>query len=228
MMFCQLKNNLSYRVCFLSFCILFILPKVQGQAVPFAAEILAFHKDDSLHPKEKGQIVFVGSSTFTLWKDVQDRFPGHKIINRGFGGSSLGDVFKHANATIYRYLPRQVFIYCGENDFATDTALPAREGFNRYLNLAREIRYHLPETEILFISAKPSPSRWHLAPKFKEFNALVREYSSSQPNFQFINIWDVMLGQDGRPKENIFVSDKLHMNNAGYDIWVPILKKYLK
>lgn len=208
-----------------SLCVILI---AHSQTIPYSSEIIAFNKDDSLHPKEKGQIVFVGSSSFTRWKDVQSRFPEYKIINRGFGGSTLIDVFNHASATIYKYEPRQVFIYCGENDFAGDTTLLAMEVFKRYFNLVVEIRNHLPKTEILYVSAKPSPSRWHLAAKFKEFNTLVSQFSSSQQGFKFINVWDAMLNADGLPKPEIFIDDKLHMNKAGYDIWVPILKKYLR
>lgn len=199
-----------------------------SQSLPYAAEMMAFQKDDSLHPKEKGQIVFVGSSSFTGWKDVQSRFPGIKIINRGFGGSTLIDVFNNAQVTIYKYEPRQVFIYCGENDFAGDTTLLAMEVFERYLNLAVEIRNNLPKAEILYVSAKPSPSRWHLASKLKEFNTLVKEFASNQPGFKFINIWDAMLNKEGKPKEDLFVADKLHMSKAGYDIWVSILKEFLR
>ena len=223
--FTYLVPNKIYISILFSWCCILI---AQSQIIPYSAEIIAFNKDDSLHPKEKGQIVFVGSSSFTRWKDVQSRFPEYKIINRGFGGSTLIDVFNHASATIYKYEPRQVFIYCGENDFAGDTTLLAMEVFKRYLNLVVEIRNHLPKTEILYVSAKPSPSRWHLAAKFKEFNTLVSQFSSSQQGFKFINVWDAMLNADGLPKPEIFIDDKLHMNKAGYDIWVPILKKYLR
>ena len=213
---------------------LLLLLTFSGQVVAQEArpqywnDIQAFKKQDSASFPGRGKILFVGSSSFTNWKDVQRYFPGYPLINRGFCGSTLMDVIRYESDVIFPYQPKQIVIYCGENDFAGDTTLLAMEVFKRYLNLVVEIRNHLPKTEILYVSAKPSPSRWHLAAKFKEFNTLVSQFSSSQQGFKFINVWDAMLNADGLPKPEIFIDDKLHMNKAGYDIWVPILKKYLR
>src|SRR5690349_14110968 len=90
----------------------------QQQKPPFWEDIQAFKKQDSTHFPGTGKILFVGSSSFTFWKDVQDYFPGHPIINRGFGGSSIPDVIRYRQDVIFKYKPKQVVIYCGENDFA--------------------------------------------------------------------------------------------------------------
>ena len=44
----------------------------------------------------------------------------------------------------------------------------------------------------------------------------------------FINVFPAMLGEDGKPKPDIFLKDNLHMNAKGYAIWVPIVRPYLK
>ena len=62
----------------------------------FFRKIEAFKRMDQNNPPEKDTILFVGSSSFTMWKDVQNHFPGYTIINRGFGGSSLPDVIRYA------------------------------------------------------------------------------------------------------------------------------------
>src|SRR6185295_8400606 len=87
-------------------------------APPYWEEIVAFAKQDSAQPPPKHPIVFVGSSSFTKWKGVAADFPGYPIINRGFGGSTLVDVIRYAYDVIIPYRPKQVVIYCGENDFA--------------------------------------------------------------------------------------------------------------
>jgi len=53
-------------------------------AQPFAKEIAAFKKQDSVSFPPKNAILLVGSSSFTLWKDVQSYFTSHTIVNRGF------------------------------------------------------------------------------------------------------------------------------------------------
>jgi len=37
-----------------------------------------------------------------------------------------------------------------------------------------------------------------------------------------------MLGQDGRPRAELFGADKLHLNEAGYALWKRELAAHLK
>jgi len=45
-----------------------------AQEAPFFKDIQNFKKKDSLHFPPKNAVLFVGSSTFTNWKDVQFYF----------------------------------------------------------------------------------------------------------------------------------------------------------
>ena len=86
---------------------------VLAQTPRFKKDIDAFLSADSLQFPSKGQLLFVGSSSFTYWKDIHDYFPGYSILNRGFGGSSLPDVIQYADKIIIPYQPKQIIIYCG-------------------------------------------------------------------------------------------------------------------
>src|SRR5580692_8032994 len=90
---------------------------------PFSSDIAAFKAQDAQTPPAKGQILFIGSSSFTRWTDVQSYFPTHPILNRAFGGSTLPDVIRYVNDIVFPYQPKQVVLYCGENDFASDPKL---------------------------------------------------------------------------------------------------------
>jgi hypothetical protein len=37
-----------------------------------------------------------------------------------------------------------------------------------------------------------------------------------------------MLGADGQPKPDIYVADRLHMNENGYALWKQLVGPYLK
>ena len=102
---------------------------------PFWNEIQNFKKQDSITFPAKDQILFVGSSSFTKWNDVQQYFPGYKILNRGFGGSSLQDVLQYADDIIFPYQPRQIVIYCGENDLAASDSVTVQLVLNRFKKL---------------------------------------------------------------------------------------------
>jgi lysophospholipase L1-like esterase len=70
---------------------------------------------------------------------VNDYFPGKTIINRGFGGSRLLDLNNYADDLLTPYNPRQIVIYCGENDIATDNPTPA-EVLERFKIFFEKIR----------------------------------------------------------------------------------------
>jgi lysophospholipase L1-like esterase len=191
----------------------------QDVEYPFASDIRQFKENDRINPPPPHAILFAGSSSFTLWKDVQDYFPGYIIINRGFGGSTLPDLIHYADQIIFLYSPKQIVIYCGENDLASSDTITAVTVAARFISLFAMIRSQLPDVKITYISMKPSPSRWHLADTFTEANQMISEYIDSQPNTGFVNVWDKMLNEDHLPDPGLFLEDMLHMNPAGYRIW---------
>lgn len=196
-------------------------------AQPFSAEIAAFKKQDSIHFSGTGKVLFIGSSSFTKWTDVQDYFPAHAIINRGFGGSTLLDVIRYENEVIFPYAPKQVVIYCGENDVAGDTAVTGSVVLERFTKLFSDIRAKYPKVPVMFVSLKPSPSRWHMRARSMEANRLIKKFLKKKKHTRFINVWDVMLNEKGEPKEELFIKDRLHMNADGYKIWQALMEPYL-
>ena len=199
----------------------------QDAEAPFAADIRQFKVNDSINPPPEHAILFVGSSSFTFWKDLQDYFPGYKIVNRGFGGSTLPDLIRYAEDVIIAYKPQQIVIYCGENDLAASDTVTAEMVVERFRTLFSMIRVALPKVEITYVSMKPSPSRWHLADNMKAGNEGIRKFLKSQKNTGFVNVWDSMLNKQGRPDGSLFLPDSLHMNANGYRIWQTSIKPEL-
>ena len=196
-------------------------------AQPFAADIATFKKQDSISFPPKGAILFIGSSSFTKWTDVQQYFPQHVIINRGFGGSVLGDVIRYEKDIIFPYQPKQIVIYCGENDVASSDTVTGKIVLERFKQLFTDIRKKFPKVPIAFISLKPCPSRWQMKERMIVANVLVRKFLKKKKHTQFISVWKEMLGADGKPSPDIFIQDNLHMNAKGYAIWQKIIAPYL-
>jgi len=191
----------------------------------FRNEITGFKKQDSLQSPPKDPILFVGSSSFRLWKNVQAAFPGYTIVNRGFGGSTLPDVIYYANDVIFPYHPKQIVIYCGENDAASDNTT-ATVIFDRFKALFTLIRKKLPRVPVAYVAMKPSPSRMQYQPKVIEGNRLIKDFLSKQSKTAFVDVYQPML-VDGKPNESLFGSDMLHMNEKGYAIWQKAIQPYL-
>ena len=219
----MIKKRLKQIIFFL----VFVSISFFANAQPFAKEIAAFKKQDSLSFPGTGKILFVGSSSFTLWKDVQQYFPEYPIINRGFGGSSLTDLIRYAPDVIFPYDPRQIVIYCGENDFAGDTSLYPSQVAQRFFDLFNLIRARYKKVPIAYISMKPSPSRQHLMARFNVANVMIKNFLKKKKRTAYIDVYKAMVKENGLPKDEIFLADKLHMNAEGYKIWKKIIEPHL-
>jgi para-nitrobenzyl esterase len=195
---------------------------------PFQSEIDAFAKSDKVKMPDAGRIVFAGSSSFRLWQDVNDYFPGKNILNRGFGGSTLLDLIQYSKETIIQYKPKQIFIYCGENDIADSDTVKPMDVFNRFKKLYTILRTQLPvSTPIVYLSLKPSIARWSMHERMDASNNLIKSFISTQKNIQFLDVYHSMLGEDGTPLKNIYIADNLHMNANGYKIWQKLISPLL-
>lgn len=193
----------------------------------FRKEIQAFVKEDSLKMPPKNAILLVGSSSFRKWTDVSDYFPGYTIINRGFGGSQLSNVIYYADKIIYPYHPKQVIVYCGENDFDYNRTVPADSVFARFHTLFDLIRKHLPDANIGFVSIKFSPSRKYAWEKIKKTNLLVKDFLTGQRNAEYIDVTKDMFDAGGKVITSIYQSDMLHLKPEGYKLWQKSIKPYL-
>jgi lysophospholipase L1-like esterase len=191
-----------------------------------AGEIKAFKKKDSVQAPPKNPILFVGSSSFRLWPNVQADFPGYTILNRGFGGSTLPDVTKYAEDIIFPYNPKQIVIYCGENDIASDVTT-AQVVFERFEELFTLIRKKMPKVPVAFVAMKPSPSREKFREKLIQANQLIKDYLAKQSKAEYIDIYPLMM-QNGISDESLYGNDRLHMNAKGYAIWQKAIQPYLK
>ena len=197
-----------------------------AQNPDFYDDIQQFKKHDLEVYTPKNSILLIGSSSFTKWKDVHEYFPGFTIVNRGFGGSTLPDVIRYADDIIFPYQPKQILIYCGENDLASSDTVTAKIVFDRFVQLFNIIRTKLPKVSIAYVSMKPSPSREHLLPKYIAGNLLIKNYLVTKSKTAFIDVYSKMF-VDGKIMKSIFLSDRLHMNAKGYQIWQKIIEPYL-
>lgn len=199
----------------------------QESKPPFYDDIQAFKQLDSSNMPPGNAILFVGSSSFTKWKDVQEYFPSYKIVNRGFGGSTLPDVIRYAGDVIAPYHAKQIVIYCGENDLASSDTVTAAEVFRRFKTLFSIIRKNDPAMPVAFVSLKPSPSRRQLWPKMVQANRLIKNYLATKRKTAFIDVYSKMFNKNGTVMQDIFIEDNLHMNAKGYRIWQKAITPYL-
>ena len=211
--------------CFILLAFLAIAENAISQ--PFINEIKAFRRADSITAPPKNAILLIGSSSFTNWKDVAKYFPDQTIINRGFGGSSLPHMIMYAEDVIFKYNPKQILIYCGENDLTGGPTITADTIFERLKNLHQLIRSKYKKVPIAYISMKPSPSREKYLDTMQKGNALIKSFMEHEKRSSYIDVYSSMLDANGKILTHIFLSDKLHMNAEGYKIWQGVIAPYL-
>lgn len=220
--------KINRRLSIVIFIIVFTIITGQAQnssASRFVKEVETIQrKYDSVWDATQPTIVFTGSSSVRLWKDLEERFPKHQILNTGFGGSTTSDLFMFLEELVIYYQPEKVFIYEGDNDISAKES--KRNIMKQMMQVVERIRTKSPNSDIIFISPKPSISRWKLKGKYKRLNKSMQKWAEKDGNLVFVNVWDIML--NGRKvNESLFIEDGLHMNSTGYDLWYQQIKPYL-
>ena len=172
-----------------------------------------FEQWDSKNSFADDAVLFVGSSSIKLW-ETRNFFPDLKVINRGFGGSQIFEVTHFA----------------GDNDIASGKT--AQRVFDDYKKFAKLVNEKIPETPVIFVAIKPSQNRWKLWPEMKEANRMIKNFTDGNEHLFYFDSAKPLLGDDGRPKTELFMEDELHLNNDGYKIWTerlrPIIEQALK
>ena len=115
-----------------------------------------------------------------------------------------------------------------EDDIAMNSTVTADTVLQRFKVLYSLIRKKLnKKTKVVFVSIKPSVSRWHLEKLFIESNELIKDFLLREKNSMFLNVHTSMLTSEGDVKKDIFLGDNLHMNAKGYAFWTAIIQPVL-
>lgn len=195
-------------------------------AIKWQGAINALVKLDAATPPPANPIVFVGSSSIVKWKSLAEDFPDLPVMNRGFGGSEVFDSLTYAHRIVIPYHPRQIVFYAGGNDINAGKT-PERV-FADFKAFVARVRASLPDVRISYITVAGNPKRWSQVQQVRALNAMVEAFTKTEPAMDFINVFPHMMGPDGTPKPDIFVSDQLHMNEKGYAIWKEVVRPFLK
>ncbi len=205
-------------------CLIVSLGNAQEEA-RFEGEVDDIQKKyDTVFETSQETVVFTGSSSVRMWKDVDERFPDHQVVNTGFGGSQASDLLYHIYNLILRFHPNKVFIYEGDNDlFAKKKPNTIRKTIQDIID---GIHRNDSTTHVVLIAAKPSIARWKLKGKYKRLNRKFERLADDNPSVSYADVWNPML--DGsKVKQDIFIEDGLHMNAKGYQIWYDVLEPFV-
>lgn len=191
----------------------------------FEQQVRRYEDADLANPPPKGAILLAGDSQFFRWKTLSEDLPDYTVINRGIDSFELSDLIHFADRLVLPYAPRLIVLHVGGNDVHNGkTAAQVLADFKTFVALVRA-RY--PQLPIVFSSLTPGPGRWEEAPRRRETNQLLEQYIATQPGLKFLDLWSAMLAPDGKPREDIWVADRVHPNHEGYLIRVRLMRPLL-
>jgi len=193
---------------------------------PFEREIVAYEKQDSISMPKKGQILFLGSSSFRLWKNFDADMKGIPAFNRGFGGSTLKDALYYFDRMVVKYQPSWIFMYEGDNDIAKGESPEFIR--DEFIDFSTRLKKVLPKTKLVFVAARPSLARTANLQKQRELNSLIQTVVKEQKGLYYLDIHNPFFNADGSLMQDIFVADKLHLNEKGYQIFADQIKNFIK
>lgn len=186
----------------------------------------AFEENDLQKPPPANPIIFAGSSTMTFWFGLARDFAEFPVVNRGFGGSEVVDSTHFADRILLPLGPRQIVLYAGENDLARGK--PPEQVFADYQDFVHTMQDASPGMVVSFTAIKPSPGRRELFADFRETNRLIEEWSRERQSLDYIDTFNAMLNSEGEPRTELWTSDGVHINRAGYKLWASVIRPYLR
>jgi lysophospholipase L1-like esterase len=164
------------------------------------------------------KVVFYGSSTFTRWVSLAQDFPQVQAVNLGFGGSTLAACAWFFEQVVPRQQPAALLVYAGDNDLG-DGRTP-EEVILFFEQLLAVIAAELGPIPVCFISIKPSPARLYLRDNILYANACIAQrLAALGPPHYFLDLYPLMLDEQGNPRRALFEADGLHLSPAGYALW---------
>ena len=151
----------------------------------------------------------------------------YPVIHRGYGGAKLSDFAVYAGRIFDPHEFRAAVIFIANDITGSDKDKSPEEVLALYKSVIKTRRKNHKDTPVFWIAITPTSSRWKSWPQIQKVNNLIKEYSEKNKNLYFITTDFAFLGNDGKPKDELFRNDLLHLNDKGYDVWQEIIKKEL-
>jgi lysophospholipase L1-like esterase len=191
----------------------------------FEKEILAFEKQDSIAMPAKGMKLFIGSSSFRLWKNFDADMKGMNAFNRGFGGSTLIEALHYFDRMVVKYQPSWVFLYEGDNDLTSGTSSEVIAA--QFEEFSDRLAKQVPRAKLVFVSARPSLAREALKAKQQDLNQRIAAIAAKRKGHYVIDMHSPFYNADGSLMQDIFVADRLHLNEKGYAIFAKQIQNFI-
>ena len=211
--------------------------------------IIAYEQE----PIEKGKILFYGHSLFTRWgspkwgyrrmdEDIRMKDGSLAVVNHGFGTSTSEEMLYFYDRMVRPWEPRALVVASFGNDGMYGYS--PEQSMNTIARMLHWARTDFPGIKLFLMEPHPTPKgrestmpdKWNNGKhKREKYIEMLHIYAQTHEDTQVIRLWDKPeffetpedVGDFHKVREDIFVADQVHPNQAGYDIFGKILREAL-
>ena len=198
------------------------------EVIAWENDIREFEQLDKSEKYSPEAVMFAGSSSIRLWVTLETDMSPYPVIQRGYGGARLSDFAVYADRIFAPHPCRAIVIFIANDITGGESDKSPREVAELFRYLVKIIRKTHPDTPVFWIAVTPTASRWSVWDKIQEANTRISDICDDRDNTWFIRTDFAFLDANGKPRTELFIEDKLHLNRQGYAVWTEIVKKELE
>ena len=203
------------------------MSKYQEASKVWEKEIQQLEAKDKAETDPQNAILFVGSSSIRLWKNIKTDMQPYPIIQRGYGGSKFSDNIFYVERLVKPHDFKALVMFFANDITGGNNDRTPEELAAIVKETIKKVRAIKPNKPIFLVEITPTNSRWKVWSKAKQANELLKNMSQNMKKVYFIETAAAYLDAEGKPRSELFGPDQLHQNQQGYDIWAAIIKKRL-
>ncbi len=213
------------------------------------SSIIAYEQE----PIEKGKILFYGHSLFTRWgspkwgyrrmdEDIRMKDGSLAVVNHGFGTSTSEEQLYFYDRMVRPWEPRALVLSTLGNDGMYGYS--PEQTMTNVAKILHWARTDFPGIKLFLVEPHPNPKakettlpdKWNNGlHKRRSFIEMLNAYEQLHEDTKVIRLWNQPelfetpedVGDFHKVREDIFVADKVHPNQAGYDIFGRIFREAL-
>ncbi len=206
------------------------LPKKQVLAAQerWAEDIAKLKARDQEETHPQDALLFLGSSSIRRWETIRRDMAPYHAIQRGYGGARFADLVVFAEELVAAHRYRAVVVYVGNDVTGKEDDPEPAQVAEWFRQVAAAARARQPQADVFCVEITPTPKRWEAQPEIDKVNAALRAVCEADPKLHFIPTSAAYLDPQGQPRPEFFVEDKLHQNEAGYQVWSGLIKAALR
>ena len=199
------------------------LPEVKA----WESEIEKFEQLDIAKSYPPDAIMFAGSSSIRLWSTLGKDMLPYNVIQRGYGGAKLSDFAVYADRILYPHKCRAIVLFIANDISGSNSDKSPLEVSQLFKQTLYIIRKQFRETPVIWVSVTPTPLRWHIWTEIKEAGEMISEICESHRNTYYLDTEQYFTNEKGLPRADLFLDDRLHLNDEGYKVWSGLIKNEL-